>query len=157
MARAFWVTAGKIMANYCHVYGKKMHPTPVGTSHTLLPYTHAPQSTLPASSHVSTIHTGRRAFTTTPSFSHTPLSDPPRTHLCTYSHASRSHLQNPHTFHIPTGSGTLTFSQSQVTPTHAAAHVTHSLSHSCTPSRVLSVHPALGPFWPEAGPEWSGH
>lgn len=153
MAGAFWVTAGKITANYSLVY-VKMHP--VETSHTLLPYTHAPQSTLPANSHVSTIHAG------------VPSQPHPHSHTHHYRllHAHTSaptvtlhvhNLQNPHTFHIPTRSGTSTFSQSQVTPTHAAAHVTHCLSHSRTPNRVLNVHPALGPLWPEAGPEWSGH
>lgn len=153
MVRAFWVTAGKILANYCHVYGKMMQPTPVGTSHTLL--THTPQSTLPASSHVSTIHTG------------VPSQPHPHSHTHHYrilhAHASAPtvtlhvHVYKTLTFHIPTGSGTSTFSQSQVTPTHAGAHVTHSLSHSRTPNRVLNIHPALGPLWPEAGPEWSGH
>lgn len=96
MVRAFWVTAGKILANYCHVYGKMMQPTPVGTSHTLL--THTPQSTLPASSHVSTIHTG------------VPSQPHPHSHTHHYRilhahasapncHASRSRLQNPHVSH----------------------------------------------------------
>lgn len=139
------------------LYGKKMHPNPVGTFYTLLPYTHAPQSTPPASSHVSTIYTCLSSHPHPHSLTHSTMGSSMHTHLCTYSHTSRSHLQNPHTFHIPTGSGTSTFSLSQVTPTHAGAHVTHSLSHSRTRNRVFNVHPALGALWLEIGPECRGH
>lgn len=80
MTRDFWATAGKIIANYCLVYGKKMHPTPVGTSYTLLPYTHAPQSTLPASSHVSTIHACVSSHPHSHSLTHSTLWVPPCMH-----------------------------------------------------------------------------
>lgn len=122
-----------------------MHPTPVGTSYTLLPYTHAPQSTLPASSHVSTIHACVSSHTH-PHFSHTPLSAPPRTHPCPYSHTSRSHLQNPSHLSQPPRAQVLQLSHTHKSRPLRRAHTSLiPCSHSLTPNRVLNVHPALGP------------
>lgn len=88
------------------------------------------------------------AYTPIGSSTHTPVHL--QSHFAfTFTKPSRVQTLQMHEFHIPTGSVTPTFSLSQVTPTQAGTHVTHSLSHSPTPRlyvRPLTSAPRSGPL-----------